>query len=297
MATQIPLTFRLAPLPTGFVGNPQQIATAIVARLSAVSANTLSFFASGSVAPTSNIGPWLKNDQTWYVWSDTLATYVPEVIESQSLGYIFSKVAPDPLVYKVWLKLDSAGNPDGIFAYANGSWQDFYTITLADYSTTAQMNTAIATAVGNQSKYPFSAKKLSVQNITAGSGAQDLLFPTTEFDPDSVYSGVTSRFTAPVNGIYEFRAGCWVGLSTGSPTGISISFVLIVDGASQVALSTNESGSDTGGRTMVVERSIQLSAGQVVGARMSITTTGASTWDIPADADSNFFQGSLIQAV
>src|SRR4249919_2171094 len=125
-ATQIPLTFRLAPLPTAFVGTPQQLATAIVERLSAVSANTISFFASGSVAPTSNVGPWLKNDQTWYVWSDTLATYIPEVIAPQALGYTFSQSAPDQNQFKIWFKLDSSNNPNGIFIYANGSWQDVY---------------------------------------------------------------------------------------------------------------------------------------------------------------------------
>ncbi len=297
MPTQIPLTFRLAPLPTGFVGNPQQLATAIIARLTAVSANTLSFFASGSVAPTSNVGPWLKNDQTWYVWSDTLATYVPEVLEFQSLGYIFSQVAPDPLIYKIWLKLDGAGNPNGIFAYTNGSWQDFYTTQLANYPTIAQMNTAITDAVGNQSKYPFSATKFSNQTITAGAGNQDIVFPTTEFDPDSAYSGISSQFTAPVNGIYTFRIGTGVGLSSGSPTDISIILLLVINGASQVGFMTNESDSDTSGRTMLLERSIQLTAGQVVGAQMVITTTGASTWDITSDSNSTFFQGNLIQAV
>ncbi len=165
-ATAIPLTFRLAPLPMGFVGTPQQLATAIVARLSAVSANTISFFASGSVAPTSNVGPWLKNDQTWYVWSDTLATYIPQVVEPASLGYIFSQVAPDPATYKVWYKLDGSNDPIGIFIYANGAWKDVYASQFANYYTKteidaniytkSQTDSAISTAVASMRKYPFS---------------------------------------------------------------------------------------------------------------------------------------------
>ncbi len=295
MATQIPLTFRLAPLPTNFVGNPQQLATAIVARLTAVSANTLSFFASGSVAPTSNVGPWLKNNQTWYVWSDTLATYVPEVIEPASLGYTFSASAPDHNIFKFWFKLDGSGNPDGIQIYANGSWQDIYAIQFANYPTTAQMNSAITTAVGNQSKYPFSAIKFVTQSVASNSGGADLVFPTSEYDPDSVYSGVTSKFTAPVNGIYNFKAGALVSLGTGTPTAISITLLLIVNGASTVAFVSNNSGSDTSGRTIIVDRDIQLSAGSVVGVAINITTTGASTWDMDTNSAANFFQGSLIQ--
>lgn len=88
MPTQIQLTFRAAPLPTNFDGTVQDFADAFVARLTAQSANNISFFASGPVMPTSNVGPWLKNNITWYVWSDTLATYVPETLEFESLRYI-----------------------------------------------------------------------------------------------------------------------------------------------------------------------------------------------------------------
>lgn len=296
-ATQIPLTFRLAPLPTGFVGNPQQLASAIVARLTAVSANTLSFFASGSVAPTSNVGPWLKNDQTWYVWSDTLATYVPEIIEAQSLGYTFSAAAPDQTYYKLWIKLDGAGDPMGIFTYANGAWKDIYASVIANYPTQSQVTAEIATAVGNQSKYPFSATKFVNQVVASNGSADDLVFNTTEYDPDSVYSNVTSKFTAPVTGIYNFRVGVLLGLSSGTPTGISFTLALIVNGVSTVGLALFGAGNDTSGRTIYLERSVRLTAGQIVGGQLGISTTGASNWEIDTNSGGNYFQGNLIQAV
>jgi hypothetical protein len=307
-ATQIPLTFRLAPLPMGFVGTPQQLATAIVARLSAVSANTISFFASGSVAPTSNVGPWLKNDQTWYVWSDTLATYIPQVVEPQSLGYIFSQSAPDPTIYKVWYKLDGSNDPIGIFIYANGAWKDTYASQFAAYYTSsyidanfytaAETDSAISTAVGNQSRYPFSAIKLVNQSVISNDPAADLLFPTPEYDPASVYNAGTSTFTAPVNGIYNFKVSALLGLLSGAPTDITIALLLVINGGPNAAvIAINESDSDTSGRTMLASKDLTLSAGQAVTAKMAITTTGASTWEIDTNSAGNFFQGSLIQAL
>lgn len=297
MSSLIPLTFRLAPLPEGFVGTPQQIATAIVARLSAVSANSISFFASGSVAPTSNVGPWLKNDQTWYVWSDPLATYVPEIIDSQSLGYTASQDAPDPTKFTFWFKLDGSGNPIGIFYYANGSWQDVYASIIANYSTTAQMNTAITAAVGSQSKYAFSAIKAVNQIVTANSGPATIELPSEQYDLGNAYDIGTYKFTAPVAGVYRFTAGILIGLDTGTPTDVNISILLAVNGSSVFGLTTNDEHTDLNSRSMAVTRDVLLTAGQTVEAKVDITTTGASTWVMDTNSAANFLQGSLVQSV
>ncbi len=301
-ATQIPLTFRIAPLPKPYKGTPQQLATDIVARLSAVSANTISFFASGSVAPTSNVGPWLKNDQTWYVWSDALATYIPEVIEPQSLGYVFSQVAPDPTVFKIWYKLDASNNPLGIFLYTNGSWQDAYGSQIAainanlaaNYLTATQTNAAIAAAVSSQTRYAFSATKSVDQVVTAGAGETQLTFETEQYDIDGRFA--SNKYVAAVGGIYSFRAGMLTGANTGTPTNISITFSLMVNGAS-VAQDINESDVETSGQNYLVARDVALAANDEVTVSVIITTTGASTWGVSSDSRLTFFQGSLIQAV
>lgn len=298
-ATQIPLTFRLAPLPTGFRGTPQQLATAIVARLSAVSANAISFFASGSVAPTSNVGPWLKNDQTWYVWSDTLATYIPEIIDPSALGYTFSQSAPDQNQFKIWFKLNGSNDPDGILIYANGAWKDTYDIRFASYSTTTQMNTAISAAVGSQTRYPFSAIKAFNQTFTANDPGVVVEFPTAQYDPSSVYNGGTSTFTAPVSGIYTFKAGILISQSSGAQQETLITLQLAVNGGSVFAFVENEDQSATGptnGRTMDISRDVFLSAGNTVNVMVGITAAGAATWDTDTNSAANFFQGSLIQA-
>jgi len=217
-ATQIPLTFRAAPLPIGFRGTPQEAFDLFVARLTASSVNQIAFIASGSVAPTSNVGPWLKNDQTWYVWSDSLATYIPQVIDESALGYTIAVTAPDPASFKFWIRIDGDGVPLGISIYTNGAWTDIYASLISSYSTTAEMNTAIATAVGNQSKYPFSAIKAVPQTITSNDPAEILVFPSEQYDVGSAYDNSTYKFTAPVGGIYNFKIGVLMAISTGSPT-------------------------------------------------------------------------------
>ncbi len=80
MATPLPVSFRASPLPSDFRGTPQQFMDALVARLSLLTQEELTLFVTGSVEPTSNQGPWLKDGTTWMVWSDDAGAYVPQTI-------------------------------------------------------------------------------------------------------------------------------------------------------------------------------------------------------------------------
>jgi hypothetical protein len=133
MANSIPLTFRAAPFPEGYVAGPEQMKNDLVARLYAESTESISFFASGSVAPSSNVGPWLKNGEEWYVWSSTLAMYVPQVIGSESLGYVAQLAAPDPTIYTFWIELNGSGKAIAIKYYSGGAWKDVYEDKFAAY--------------------------------------------------------------------------------------------------------------------------------------------------------------------
>lgn len=75
-------------LPEGFCGTPQELAQAIADRLIIQSDQNFSSFAIGPNAPTSNVGPWLKDCQTWYVWDDNAGQYVAMQFPSvQSLTF------------------------------------------------------------------------------------------------------------------------------------------------------------------------------------------------------------------
>lgn len=146
MPTQIPLNFRMAPIPADFAGTPQQFGELLTARLSAESAVNISFFVSGPTAPTSDYGPWLKNGLTWWTFDTVTGAYVPQPLESQSLKYIASGTEPSPTQYTFWIELDGTGKAQAIKYYSGGAWKDVYEDKFAQYSTTTQMNTAIAAA-------------------------------------------------------------------------------------------------------------------------------------------------------
>lgn len=229
MSYPIPVSFRASPLPQNFDEDPQGFLDAIVARLAIESPTTISFIVAGPTAPTSNQGPWIKNGKTWYVWDDITGSYVPEVIESQSLGYIFQNGEPDHNFYTFWGKLDGSGKAQSIQYFSDGAWHDVYEDTFAlytkttdmntaidnkiaaaliPYSTTAQMNSAISAAVAGQSfgKGAFQVTMGSAQHqaiATSDSGTIIPIFNVVNSDPDSCFSG--NKFTCPANGYYIFN--------------------------------------------------------------------------------------------
>lgn len=70
-------------LPEGFCPeNLQTLFNAFVNRLIISTNINFSSFAIGSTAPTTNVGPWLKDCETWYIWDDNVAMYVPMVFPS-----------------------------------------------------------------------------------------------------------------------------------------------------------------------------------------------------------------------
>lgn len=81
----IQLNVSVASLPEGFCpANMQELANAIGARLIISPSTDFNSFAIGSTAPASNVGPWLKDCLSWFVFDDSTATYVP--IDTQTPG-------------------------------------------------------------------------------------------------------------------------------------------------------------------------------------------------------------------
>ncbi len=274
-AQNIPLTFRLSPLPAQNM-TPQQFADALVARLTAESTNTISFFAAGSVAPTSNVGPWLKDNTTWYVWSDSLGMYVPQTINSAALGYTAQQApGPDHTVYTFWIQLDGAGKAQSIQYYSGGAWHDIYEDKFASYSTTTQMNTAIAAAVGGATflSYPAAA------SVTTGSlpldGALHLVAALEYIDPNSRYDGTTFSYTAPVNGYYSVSAYAQLDNVDGTSSDIEVGIQINKNGFYGMASGTS-SNTPPGDRWYPsVNGMIACSAGDILTANLEGTDGGS----------------------
>src|SRR5262245_39664794 len=86
----------MAPLPPDFEGNPQDIADAMIERMQIQSPAGTNFFVVGDVEPSSNVGPWLKGGDRWYVFDETTGHYVPANIDdSVTKVFVVSDVEPD----------------------------------------------------------------------------------------------------------------------------------------------------------------------------------------------------------
>lgn len=233
MANQIPLNFRAAPLNEGFVGNLQQFADALVSRLYAESTDSIAFFAAGSVAPTSNVGPWWKNDEEWYKWDTVTGAYVPQAIGQAALKWIASATAPDQTIYTFWIELDGAGKAQAINYYSGGAWKDVYEDTWANYSTTAQMNAAIAAAIGGQSAYAalaYGATTPYAQSIPVDAAYHKMELDGVHFDPSGVFNIAASRFVAPAAGVYHLDVGTQFDNDTGTASGMEVLIALYKNG-------------------------------------------------------------------
>jgi hypothetical protein len=190
---------------------PQELADAIAARLRISTQQTFALFVAGSTEPTSNVGPWLKDGVTWYVWDDNSGSYIPQVLPSASLRYIIGETPPDPADYDFWSQTSAPLEPQAVKTYYNGNWTDVYASSLgsymtvadfntaiANYSTTAQMNTAISAALSNYSttgqmnaaiaagqflSYPGQGTNLVAQSILANGVAVEVVIDSDPINP------------------------------------------------------------------------------------------------------------------
>lgn len=293
----IPVTFKASPLPQNFAGSPQQFLDAIIARISIEAQNSIAFFSSGSVAPSSNTGPWLKNGITWYVWDVGTGAYVPETLESPSLGYIAQAAAPDPAIYTFWIVLDGSGVAQGIRTYSGGAWTDVYAGILANYYTKAQTDAAIAaaTSVVVAGQGAFLAVPTASQNIifvSPGEQIPQIAFGTEQYDPDSAFSA--NVFKAPATGFYHFDLSAYLSVTAGAPTGNGISLNLLVNGT--VVATALQDTSSVNARIISLAKGVNLSLGDLVSATIDITISGSSgTWTINSTPAWTFFSGFRVR--
>lgn len=300
MSTTLPVTFKASPIPSGLKGKPQVFFDEFTKRLSIQSDENFSIFVSGPTAPSSNVGPWLKDGSQWYVWDSVLGTYVPEV-----LGYFAgpSTSTPSPSLYDLWIVTNNTTGVPESLKYWNptaSAWQDVYATQLAAYSNTTAMNIAITNAIAAQSvidankrqQYPMRARKAAAAQIyTAGTGDEQIVFEAEDFDIGANYNTATNEFTAPIDGYYTIKASAYVFLDTGTPTGIDRQLKVRVNGVA-VARKNVQVSDQTGGATIDISVTYQLSAGDVVDIVVNVVSTGASTWSILNDSTNTFFEVS-----
>lgn len=78
MAKSLNLKFKSHPLPADWSGDVWELQEDLTARLVAESEENIGFFVTGTTAPTSNKGPFLKDGEGWYFWNDVKGEYEPD---------------------------------------------------------------------------------------------------------------------------------------------------------------------------------------------------------------------------
>lgn len=68
----------VTPPPPGWSGDLTALFILLQASLKVTNPAGYNSFVTGSIAPTTDQGPWLKNGVEWYVWSSTDGGYVPQ---------------------------------------------------------------------------------------------------------------------------------------------------------------------------------------------------------------------------
>lgn len=287
MATALPITVQMGALPAAVKWTPQQLADAIAARMSLVSAQTYALFVTGSTAPTSDVGPWLKNGVEWYVWDAGTGTYVPITIDSASLGYFIGEAAPDHNLYSFWIQTTAGGSPLALKIYYSGAWVDVYATTLASYLTTAAAaatyapiasptltgvpaaptaaggtnttqlaTTAFVTAAiaaipapGAFAAYPAQGTSAGAQAITPDGTPVKAVIDTAVVNPaPAPFDTANSRYIAPADGVYGFQISTQIDNNTGAAATMEISCDLYKDGVSTGIGDLDGTPSPNGGR-------------------------------------------------
>lgn len=303
MSNALPLVVEMSALPPSVRFTPQQLADAIAQRLRIVTQAQFALFVTGSTEPSSNVGPWLKNGNSWYVWSDVTGNYVPITIEQESLGYVIQEAEPDPNIYQFWIRTNSAGSPLGISIYYSGAWVDVYAAQLAsyltiaaynasiaNYSTTAQMNAAISAAISGiptttivAGQGSFSARPSSNQSVVfggSGNSAGTVNLGTTDFDPDSAFAG--NVFTVPADGYYQFNAALGCSVSAGAPSDADLRAYISFNGGSSESLNDEPISTSLAGRVFTGSVYAYLAATTQVTLRYDFTLDSAGTVTIDA---------------
>lgn len=288
-------------LPEGLSTDPQGLLQAFADSLSITPTVPWSSFVVGAAQPTSDVGPWFKNGKELWVWDTVAATYVPFTATSTTdvnggvlfptLRYAVSPLAPDPVKFSFWIVLDLTGKAIDIRHYSTGAWRSVFEDTLAgiqsqfagiaaNYSTTAQMNTAITNAVNAaRVTYPVRVTGVTTQTVPVNTTPVKINFSSASFDPDGVYNATTVRYVAPVAGVYMVSADLQVDNVSGAAASMEMHVnVMVNDGLA--ASAGNSVASPPGARWYPqITTLVNLAAGQWVTIALTLND-GVNTGDV-----------------
>lgn len=134
------LLIQMAPIPATFEGTPAQLGAEMVRRMQIVSPSGTNFIYVGDNEPTSNVGPWLKDGNKWYVWDDEVKRYVAlDISDSETRWFHMGASTPSNSTPPVWLRTTqdytvaspSYGGPIGWYIWNGSVWAPYSGIVMS----------------------------------------------------------------------------------------------------------------------------------------------------------------------
>jgi len=298
-ANALPLTISVGPLPVGVRTDPQGLADAIAQRIEIVAQQTYALFTTGGTEPSSDLGPWAKDGQTWYYFNSDTGDYKPFVIPQESLGYQISVDEPTADAINVWFQIDSSGLPIAIKTKSTQGGSIVW--TSAYYLKTETLSTGeIQLEIATQIRWAARAKPNLDQTIAIDGAYHKMTMNAETIDPNGAYTEVDSRYIAQVDGIYLACGALHFDDVTGTPAGMEINVDVWANG---VTTGINKGGGQTNVATppnsrWIVPLSVlfQASAGDQIELGM-LATDGINTGDLDLIAADSFWSVHIIQTV
>lgn len=131
------LLIQLGPIPPTFKGTPQDFAVAMVERMKIVSPSAITFIFTGDTEPTSNVGPWLKNGNSWWVFDTDTKRYVPQDLsDAETQWFHLGSTSPTESEPALWMRTSkdpteadpSIGTPIGWYQWNGTAWVPYLSI-------------------------------------------------------------------------------------------------------------------------------------------------------------------------
>jgi len=217
-------------LPEGFCPESMQdLLNAFAARLIVTPSANFSGVVLGSLEPSGNAGPWLKNCEEWFVWDDATSRYVPIAKQGfnnmQYYGASDTFIVP-AFIYKLRIHAWGAGgggsNTDGGGSTGSGGGGGAYGLSIVTVTPGQVINftvgaggagsTGVATAGGDTlilGKVAGGAAAAAIaNNITSGTGGVAVGFDINFNGQSGMANSGGSSQTASCNG---GDAGGWGG--------------------------------------------------------------------------------------
>lgn len=214
MPAPVDFNLSLAPLPSNFAGTPQQLATAIVNRLTIAPTAPWSSFQNGGNIPSSDLGPVLYNGTEWRVFDVGLGAYT--FATQNGAGLVDNTVTLSKLTAGTsgsLLYYNGSGRPAELLASSGTNGQ-----TLQLVSGVPTWTTPAPLVTSNYFEVTLSAD----QDLNTDGSDQTVEFDTVRVSANVTFDTAGFQVPVPLNSVWMFYVSLQVEDISAASTGVQV---------------------------------------------------------------------------